>query len=345
MYISDIRKKNGGLFGRTAEEKDTARMPEEMMAAGPTNSAAGPETSEAPVSAWAAALSKAREEMRLTQAEAGPETIDTAEVVTTDAFDALASEFTGKPESLDAEIKTETAEKKQTGLPAEDEYYTPRPQIKYSSSGSYIYIEPEVEPVRPVTADIEADKDVLSSASEPETIVPDEDVLSADTAAAAQPTADRTYRPSTYYETRHDETNEYYYTEVTNTEKKTSLRIARNYLIVAVICAAIGLIYEIFSHSVFSVFMVFAFVIPLFLGALPNLVIGLSGQKTPGVAAENLYACGIATLTIGSMLRGALDIFGTTNSLLKYYWIVGAAFVVTGAIVYFAQKRREPAQA
>ena len=121
--------------------------------------------------------------------------------------------------------------------------------------------------------------------------------------------------------------------------RRIPLRIARNYLIVAAICAAVGVIYEYFSHNVWSVFMIGAFAVPLVLGVLPNLVIAIGRLKTPGLAAENLYACGLATLTLGSLLKGVLQIYGTTNELLDYYWLVGAGFAGLGAIFYFAQKK------
>ena len=121
--------------------------------------------------------------------------------------------------------------------------------------------------------------------------------------------------------------------------RRIPLRIARNYLIVAVICAAVGVIYELFSHQVWSVFMIGAFAVPLILGVLPNLIIAIGRFKTPGFAAENLYACGLITLTLGSLLKGVLQIYGTTNTLLEYYWLVGAGFAGLGAIFYFAQKK------
>ena len=118
------------------------------------------------------------------------------------------------------------------------------------------------------------------------------------------------------------------------------LRIARNYLIVAVVCAAIGAVYELFSHGVWSIYMIGAFAVPLVLGILPNLIIALFRMKTPGLAAENLFACGVATLTLGSLLTGVLQIYGTTNTLLEYYWLVGAGFAGLGIIFYLAQPRR-----
>ena len=122
--------------------------------------------------------------------------------------------------------------------------------------------------------------------------------------------------------------------------RKIPLRIARNYLFVAVVCAVIGFVYELFSHGVWSIYMIGAFAVPLVLGTLVNLIIALFRMKTPGMAAETLYACGIATLTLGSLLTGVLEIYGTTNTLLEYYWLVGAGFAGLGIIFYLAQPRR-----
>ena len=76
-----------------------------------------------------------------------------------------------------------------------------------------------------------------------------------------------------------------------------ALKTARHYAIMAAICLIIGIVYEIFSHDVISVFMIGAFIIPLVLGVLANLCIRLRRLKTPCHTAENAYACGIITLT------------------------------------------------
>ena len=119
-------------------------------------------------------------------------------------------------------------------------------------------------------------------------------------------------------------------------------RIALNYLAAAVICAATGLIYELFSHGVWSTYMTLGWMFPLVLGTLPNLIIRLTGAKEPGVAAENVYACGIATFTVGCMLKGVLEIFGTTSHLLKVYPIAGTALIAAGAIIYLFGMKKEP---
>lgn len=46
----------------------------------------------------------------------------------------------------------------------------------------------------------------------------------------------------------------------------------RVYLIISVLCAVYGMIYELFSHKVYSIYMIFAFVIPLLGGFVPFII-------------------------------------------------------------------------
>ena len=110
------------------------------------------------------------------------------------------------------------------------------------------------------------------------------------------------------------------------------------YLLVALFCALFGAVYEMFSHGVYSFYMIYAFAFPLAGGALPFFVMSLRGiKKYPGAFARNLYHSGMATLTVGSIVQGVLDIYGTTNALSRCYWIAGIAFVIAGAAVYLIQ--------
>lgn len=116
------------------------------------------------------------------------------------------------------------------------------------------------------------------------------------------------------------------------------------YTLLAIFCALFGGIYECFSHEVYSFFMIYAFAFPLAGGALPFFIIFLIRAKIyPCAAARNLYHSGIATLTVGSILCGVLDIYGTTNSLVQYYFYAGIALTVSGIFIYILQigKRRK----
>jgi len=124
---------------------------------------------------------------------------------------------------------------------------------------------------------------------------------------------------------------------------RNAARTALIYLGVAAFCAFFGIVYESFSHGVYSPFMIWAFAFPLVLGAAPYLIFwGLSalGKSSviPCPAASYSYAFGIAALTCGSIMRGVLDIYGTTNSLLVIYWIAGGILTVSGFVLYMIQQ-------
>lgn len=126
------------------------------------------------------------------------------------------------------------------------------------------------------------------------------------------------------------------YTSDIDVRSGSAVRTAFIYLIISLFWMIFGAVYEIFSHEVYSFYMIYAFGVPLVGGTLPYLVIGLSRRKRyPGIVAKNLHHAGIATLTVGSVLQGVLDIYGTTNDLIRFYWVVGAALTFAGIINYF----------
>ena len=103
------------------------------------------------------------------------------------------------------------------------------------------------------------------------------------------------------------------------------------YLIASLFCVLFGMVYEIFSHEVYSYYMIYAFAFPLVGGTLPFQFIAVIGIKRfPHRFAGKLYHSGIAALTVGSIVRGVLDIYGTTNALADYYWIIGVFGVLFG---------------
>ena len=110
------------------------------------------------------------------------------------------------------------------------------------------------------------------------------------------------------------------------------------YLVVTVFCAVFGAVYEHFSHQVYSAYMVYAFIFPLVGGTVVFYWLSLFGKHFPGRVALNLYNSGIATLTVGSIFKGVLEIYGTTNSLSNIYFIVGIAFLFISIIVFFLKR-------
>lgn len=112
-------------------------------------------------------------------------------------------------------------------------------------------------------------------------------------------------------------------------------RTAFAYLLAAVFIAFFGGIYELFSHGVWSGWMVYAFVFPLGLGALPFSWLALRRKPLP--RGCGLYHAAVAAFTVGSIMEGVLAIYGTTNHLTIWYWIAGC-LLLTGWLLRLARK-------
>lgn len=112
------------------------------------------------------------------------------------------------------------------------------------------------------------------------------------------------------------------------------------YIVISAFCLVFALIYEHFSHGVTSHYMVCAFLIPLLGGFLVNLIIESARFVIPGKWSSNLYNSGIAALTVGSIVKGVLDIYGTTNHLTIIYLIAGLVLVFAGIFQYIIECRR-----
>lgn len=127
-------------------------------------------------------------------------------------------------------------------------------------------------------------------------------------------------------------------------ENLRTLRHARGHIFAAAFCALFGAIYEHYSHEVYSYYMIYAFALPLALGAMPLLTIGLSRLRQPGRFALNAYNSGLAALTVGSLFKGVLDIYGTTNKLLFVYIALGVLLTLAGLWAYLLGGRQARAQ-
>ncbi|MBQ8928361.1 MAG: hypothetical protein IJ055_08850 [Oscillospiraceae bacterium] len=102
--------------------------------------------------------------------------------------------------------------------------------------------------------------------------------------------------------------------------------------------AFFGAVYEHFSHEVYSYWMLYAFALPLVLGALPYGIC-LWRAYFPGERVIRLWDAAILTWTVGAVFQGVLDIYGTTNSLVAVYPVAGALLAVAAAVMCFVQKK------
>ncbi len=116
-------------------------------------------------------------------------------------------------------------------------------------------------------------------------------------------------------------------------DRRLALSTARVYLIAAVGLAFFGGIYELFSHGVYSYAMLYAFGFSLAGGALPALLIGLSEHcSLPGKRVRNAWHSAMATWSVGSIVQGVLEIYGTTNRLTTVYWAAGGLFAAAAVL-------------
>ncbi len=120
--------------------------------------------------------------------------------------------------------------------------------------------------------------------------------------------------------------------------ERSALREAFIALVISLLCAIGGGVYELFSHGVWSGFMVYAFLFPLTLVALPGAWFVLRGKPQPSHLTRHLHHAGTATLTVGAFIQGALDIYGTSNQLTTLYWIAGILLLLLAAVTHLTTR-------
>lgn len=107
------------------------------------------------------------------------------------------------------------------------------------------------------------------------------------------------------------------------------------YIAITLICGLFSYIYEQHSHQVYSNYMVYLFAIPLVLGAIPQFIAVLNLKLNVGGSwIKIIHNFAIATLTIGSLLKGMLEIYGTTSKFIPYYFVIGASLLAVSIAMW-----------
>lgn len=115
---------------------------------------------------------------------------------------------------------------------------------------------------------------------------------------------------------------------------------AISYFGISSIVCIFGYTYELFSHDVKSNYMRFAFIIPLLLGCVFSLYIYIFKlKKFQNRLFINFYNASIATFTIYSIIKGVLDIYGTTNNLINVYLIIGTILFIKSVTILIKLKK------
>ena len=128
--------------------------------------------------------------------------------------------------------------------------------------------------------------------------------------------------------------------------RKKLVKTRDRWLMVTVGTVLFAAIYECFSHQVYSRAMILAFLYPLLGGLIPATLLMLAeDQLLPGDWPRSLWAVGIASLTLGSLFRGVLEIYGTTSRLSAVYPMLGWTLLALGAVSWVLElrSRREEA--
>lgn len=115
-------------------------------------------------------------------------------------------------------------------------------------------------------------------------------------------------------------------------------RTAFAYLLATIFAELFGGVYEVFSHGVWSAWMVYAFAFPLVLGALPYSILALRRKPLPHRWRRNLHHAAVATLTVGSVMEGVFSIYGTTSRLTIVYWIAGIILLILSLLLRLIRK-------
>ena len=125
-----------------------------------------------------------------------------------------------------------------------------------------------------------------------------------------------------------------------DSKRKQLLKYSFYYMLITLFCVIFGAIYERYGHGVYSYRMIYAFIVPLVLGAITLFGITLRAKRLPGPLPLLFWNCGTATLTVGLLFHGVLDIYGTTSKWVLVYYIAAAALLCAGIVLYLVMKER-----
>lgn len=109
-------------------------------------------------------------------------------------------------------------------------------------------------------------------------------------------------------------------------------RSEKGCLVAALFTLAFGAVYEIFSFGVFSFYMTYAFLFFMMGGCLFwHIVAGKRAEIS--AAAACFWNGGLTAITLGAVVHGILDIYGSYHPMNIVFWIIGGLSLLTGLII------------
>lgn len=121
---------------------------------------------------------------------------------------------------------------------------------------------------------------------------------------------------------------------------KLWLRRALVFTSVSLFLTLFGAVYEMFSHGVYSYSMIYAFAYPLVLGAFPSIIMAMLSRPCKGSVAFDLYVFAIAFATVGSLIDGVLEIYGTSNRYMVIFNVVSVLLLAASVILWIVKRIR-----
>lgn len=91
-----------------------------------------------------------------------------------------------------------------------------------------------------------------------------------------------------------------------------------------------AIIYEHFSHGVYSLWMMTMPLIPFLFGSVLCFF----------VYPDRIYQDGVLALTFSFLLKGVLEIYGTKNTFTDYLLYVSVILLVTGGIMTWRRNKK-----
>lgn len=109
-------------------------------------------------------------------------------------------------------------------------------------------------------------------------------------------------------------------------------------LLLSIFAAVVNKVYSYFGHGVSSNAMTWMFLYPLLYGGLFYLMAGVFLPEVNRLQGYrlfyNTYNAGIATVTIGSFLKGIMEIAGTDSKYLKLFYMLGYGMLGAGILIF-----------
>ena len=108
---------------------------------------------------------------------------------------------------------------------------------------------------------------------------------------------------------------------------------SKKFFFITIFTIIFSAIYECFSHSVISLYMILAFIFPLVFGCVFYILLNKQNIKISNINIR-IHNSLIITLLLCSIVKGILDIFGTTNSKIIVYIYLSIILLIFDVLIF-----------